>query len=86
MTQRKLFSGMDCLPGQRDLFATDGEPPGEDLPDDDHWPVDAYMTGRDAQKHGDKLADNPHCSIDEPLAFARWRFGWLDAHEAEFAT
>ena len=27
--QRRLFSGMDCLPGQLDLFATDG--PAEDL-------------------------------------------------------
>lgn len=24
-TQRVLFSGMDCLPGQLDLFQTDGE-------------------------------------------------------------
>jgi hypothetical protein len=24
--QRRLFSGMDCLPGQLDLFKTDGEP------------------------------------------------------------
>jgi hypothetical protein len=23
--QRVLFSGMDCLPGQRNLFETDGE-------------------------------------------------------------
>jgi hypothetical protein len=23
--QRALFSGLDCLPGQRDLFETDGE-------------------------------------------------------------
>ena len=23
--QRVLFSGLDCLPGQLDLFATDGE-------------------------------------------------------------
>ena len=23
--QRALFCGLDCLPGQRDLFATDGE-------------------------------------------------------------
>lgn len=25
-TQGVLFSGMDCLPGQRDLFETDGQP------------------------------------------------------------
>jgi len=25
--QRVLFSGMDCLPGQQDLFETDGEAP-----------------------------------------------------------
>lgn len=24
-TQRVLFAGMDCLPGQLDLFRTDGE-------------------------------------------------------------
>ncbi len=24
--QRKLFSGMDCLPGQQDLFRVDGDP------------------------------------------------------------
>jgi hypothetical protein len=24
-TQRTLFAGLDCLPDQRDLFATDGE-------------------------------------------------------------
>jgi hypothetical protein len=24
--QRVLFAGLDCLPGQQDLFATDGEP------------------------------------------------------------
>lgn len=26
-TQRVLFTGMDCLPGQLDLFATDNTPP-----------------------------------------------------------
>ena len=25
--QRVLFAGLDCLPGQLDLFATDGEDP-----------------------------------------------------------
>ena len=25
-TQKVLFSGMDCLPGQQDLFPTDGRP------------------------------------------------------------
>ena len=24
--QRVMFSGLDCLPGQQDLFPTDGEP------------------------------------------------------------
>ncbi len=36
--QSVLFSGMDCLPGQLDLVATDGqaaEPIGADLFDDD---------------------------------------------------
>lgn len=30
--QRPLFSGMDCLPGQQDLFPTDGQPPIERQP------------------------------------------------------
>jgi hypothetical protein len=30
MTQRLLFSGLDCLPGQLDLFQTDGEPEREE--------------------------------------------------------
>jgi hypothetical protein len=30
MPQRLLFSGLDCLPGQRDLFPTDGEPEREE--------------------------------------------------------
>jgi len=28
--QLVLFAGMDCLPGQLDLFPTDGEPTPED--------------------------------------------------------
>ena len=28
--QRKMFAGMDCLPGQMDLFATDGPPEKND--------------------------------------------------------
>ncbi len=27
--QKLLFSGLDCLPGQMDLFDTDGSPTGE---------------------------------------------------------
>ena len=30
MTQRLLFAGLDCLPGQLDLFPTDGEPEREE--------------------------------------------------------
>ena len=29
MRQRKLFAGLDCLPGQGFLFETDGEPPDD---------------------------------------------------------
>jgi len=28
--QRRMFMGMDCLPGQMDLFETDGEPEKHD--------------------------------------------------------
>lgn len=30
--QRVLFAGLDCLPGQLDLFATDGEATNEEIP------------------------------------------------------
>ena len=30
--QRSLLAGLDCLPGQGDLFATDGEPDESLLP------------------------------------------------------
>jgi len=30
MIQKRLFSGLDCLPGQLDLFPMDGEPEREE--------------------------------------------------------
>lgn len=32
MTQRPLFTGLGCLPGQQDLFLVDGEPEMKPMP------------------------------------------------------
>ena len=47
--QRALFSGLDCLPGQMDLFPTDGEP---------EEPEHA-ATGTAEKKHDDPDRQNP---------------------------
>jgi hypothetical protein len=46
--QRPLFSGLGCLPGQQDLFATDGElppPPDYTIPSTETPVVDLVITG-----------------------------------------
>ena len=49
--QKVLFSGLDCLPGQQDLFPTDGTHPADRQEDSSfHYttPLGAYSTWEEA--------------------------------------
>jgi hypothetical protein len=57
--QRVLFAGLDCLPGQLDLFQTDGEAPADDQP------AHAHEGGRETPPAVDELPDldNVHALV-----------------------
>lgn len=81
--QRVLFAGLDCLPGQMDLFETDGDhtdfeweaaQPGDIMPDGSLLIQRKMRRKADAQRLADKLGGR--VLIDGPRSWAVTNKNW----------
>lgn len=77
--QPPLFAGLDCLPGQLDLFATDGEAPPPER--QHHMANSDYIDGYKLAAAGEPL--DAHRAERSPCYAAGWSDSIADATEAD---
>ena len=77
--QKPLFAGLACLPGQQDLFPTDGEAPP--IERQNHMANADYIEGYKLAAAGEPI--DTHRAERSPSYAAGWHDSMADAEEAD---